>query len=120
MPDPLAWMNNVILGTGTCTPVRPYAPTATMPTGPLTSQVATANVAVTVFAAGTIQNVADIVNPLTATETLYVDIVGSAVCGAPTSIPLAPGQAYRVSAPIKSAVTVVAATAGHGFNAVMY
>jgi hypothetical protein len=119
MSDPLAWMNN-LLGTGSDMPVRSDPPQPSTPVGPLTSQIATANVAVTVFAAGSIAHVADIVNPSTATEPLYVDIVAPATAGSATSIPLIPGQAYRVSTPISTPVTAVAATAGHVFIAVGY
>jgi hypothetical protein len=95
-------------------------PETSTPSGPLVSSIATGGVAVVVFAAGSISNVVDVVNPATATEYLYVDIVTSAVAGSATSIPLLPGQAYRVSGPISTAVTAVAATAGHAFVAVGY
>ena len=95
-------------------------PGISTPAGPLASTIATGGVAVTVFAAGSMTNVIDIINPPSATETLYVDIVATALAGAPTSIPLVPGQAYRVSGPISTAVTAVAATAGHAFVAVSY
>ena len=119
MANPLAWMNN-LNGSGTNSPVQADPPLATTPTGPLAAQVATANVPVTVFAAGSIVHVADIINPATASEPLYLDIVAPAVIGSATSIPLLPGQAYRVSTPITTAVSAVAATAGHSFIAVMY
>ncbi len=119
MPDPYAWMTN-LFGTGSQSPVRASPPLPTIPVGPLVAQIATANVPVTVFAAGRIVNVADILNPPGQTEPLYVDIVSPAAVGAPTSIPLQPGQAYRISAPIGTAVTAVAATAGHSFVAVTY
>lgn len=119
MPDPYAWMTS-LLGTGSQSPVRANPPLPTKPAGPLAAQIATANVPVTVFAAGSVVNVADILNPPAQTEPLYVDIVSPAAAGAPTSIPLQPGQAYRVSAPISTAVTAVAATAGHSFIAVTY
>ena len=119
MPDPLAWMTN-LPATGSDMPVRMDRPLPSTPVGPLAWQIATANVPVTVFAAGSIVNVADIVNPSTATEPLYVDIVGPAVAGSATSIPLLPGQAYRVSTPIVTAVSAFAATAGHSFVALRY
>lgn len=119
MPDPYAWMTNQF-GAGTQTPVRATPPLPTIPAGPLAAQIATANVPVTVFAAGSIVNVADIMNPPNQTEPLYVDVVAPAAAGAATSIPLLPGQAYRVSAPVATAVTAVAATAGHSFVAVTY
>jgi hypothetical protein len=119
MPDPYCWMTNAG-GAGTQVPMRFTPPVASVPTAPLAAQIATANVAVTVFAAGTIVNIADIINPPTATEPLYVDLVGPALAGAATSVPLLPGQAYRVSAPISTPVTAVAASAGHAFVAVSY
>ena len=97
MSDPLAWMSNM-LGTGSDAPVRTTPPLPGAPIGPLASQIATANVPVTVFAACSIVNVADIINP----------------------VPLLPGQAYRVSSPLRTPVTAVAATAGHSFVAVSY
>lgn len=119
MPQPYAWMTN-LFGTGTQSPVRATAALPTTPAGALASQVCTANVPVTVFAAGSIVNVADIMNPPTQTEPLYVDIVAPASAGSATSIPLLPGQAYRISAPVNTAVTAVAATPGHCFVAVTY
>ncbi len=120
MSDSLAWMNNSLFGTGSETPVRTFPPLPSTPVAPLTSQVATANVPVTVFAAGSVVNVADVINPSTASEPLYLDIVAPAAIGSATSIPLLPGQAYRVSTPITTPITVVAATAGHAFVAVGY
>ena len=119
MTDPYAWMSNA-LGTGSQMPMRPTPPLASTPTGPVASQVATANVAVTVFAGGSIVNVADLINPSTANEPLYIDFVATAVAGSATSIPLQPGQAYRISGPLNTAVTAVAATAGHAFVALKY
>ena len=119
MPDPLASMNS-LLGTGSDMPVRTDPLPPSTPAAPLAAQIATANVAVTVFAAGTILHVADIINPTTASEPLYLDLVATAVAGSATSIPLLPGQAYRVSLPITTPVTAVAATAGHAFVAVSY
>ena len=119
MTDPLAWMTN-LSGTGSDMPVRTDSPLPGTPTAPLAAQIVTANVPVTVFAAGSIVHVADVINPAGASEPLYVDIVGPAAVGSATSIPLLPGQAYRVSVPIASAVTAVAATAGHAFVAVRY
>jgi hypothetical protein len=107
-------------GTGCDTPVRTSPPLPSTPSGPMKAQIATGNVAVTVFAAGSIVNVADIINPEGAGEPLYIDFVTTAVAGSATSIPLLPGQAYRISCPLTSAVTAVAATAGHGFVAVSY
>jgi hypothetical protein len=119
MSDPLAWMN-YLLGTGSDAPVRAKPPLPCRPVGPLAAQIATANVPVTVFAASSIVNVADVINPASATEPLYVDVVTAAAAGSATSVPLLPGQAYRVSSPLCTAVTAVAATAGHAFVAVSY
>lgn len=91
-----------------------------VPAAPLVSTIATGGTAVTVFAASSIFRYADIINPPTATETLYVDIHGTASAGSSTSIPLVPGAAYRVSGPINTAVTAVAATSAHAFVAVSY
>ena len=119
MPNPLAWMTNTY-GVGSQLPMRTNPPLPSIPSGPLASRIDTANVPVTVFVANSIVNVADILNPVTQTEPLYVDVVAAAAAGAPTSIPLQPGQAYRISAPLRTAVTAVAATAGHTFIAVTY
>jgi hypothetical protein len=112
-------MNNTF-GTGSNTPVRAAPPLPGVPTGPLAAKIVTANVPVTIFAASSIANTADIINPPTATEPLYVDVVGPATAGSATSVPLLPGQAYRVSSPLCTPVTAVAATAGHAFVAVSY
>ena len=118
--DPALRLDDQPVGTGSQSPVRATPPLPTTPSGPLASQIATANVPVTVFAAGSIINVADIMNPPSQTEPLYVDVAAPAAAGAATSIPLLPGQAYRISTPVSTAVTVVAATAGHSFVAVSY
>ncbi len=93
-------------------------PAQATPAAPSASSIVTGGTAVTVFAAGVIENVADIINPPSASETLYIDFVTAAVAGSATSIPLSPGQAYRISGPITTAVSAVAATAGHAFVAV--
>jgi hypothetical protein len=80
----------------------------------------TGGTAVVVFPAGSIANVGDIANPPTATETLFIDVVTTAVAGSATSFPLQPGGFYRVSGPISTGVSAVAATAGHAFVAVRY
>ena len=99
----------------------PIVAPSTTPVGGAVTTIASGGTAVTVFAAGAIQNVADIQNPATATETLYVDITGAtAAAGSGTAFGLAPGQSYRISAPIATAVSAVAATPGHAFVAVRY
>ena len=117
MSNPYAWMTNAC-ATGTQLPVLPTPPLPSVPCGPLASQVVAGGVPVVVFAPGSINNVADIINPPAAIEPLYLDLVAPAAAGSATSIPLLPGQAYRISAPVATAVTVVAATAGHAFVAV--
>jgi hypothetical protein len=97
----------------------PFAVRSTPVVGAATS-IVTGGTAVVVFPANSIANVADIANPPTATETLYIDIVTTAVAGSATSFPLQPGGSYRVSGPISTAVSAVAATAGHAFVAVRY
>ena len=96
------------------------SPLPSIPKGPVNSSISVANTAVVVFTAGTIVNVADIINPPSATEILYIDFVTTAVAGSATSIPLQPGESYRISSPVASVVTAVAATAGHSFIAVRY
>ncbi len=93
------------------------------PSGLPATVIVTGGVAVTVMPAGwMVPNyaVCDIVNPAAATEPLYIDLVATALAGASTSLPLLPGMAYRISKPIGSAVSAVAATAGHAFNGVCY
>lgn len=119
MADPYAWMTNA-LGTGSPMPTRESTTLTKTPGAPLASSIATAGTAVTVFAADAIATVADIVNPPAATEPLYIDFVATAAIGSATSIPLSPGQAYRISSPLSTAVTAVAATAGHSFVAVTF
>ena len=93
---------------------------ASTPTAGLVSSITTGGTAVTVFAANAIVNTADIINPATASEPLYVDFVNTASIGGATSIPIPPGGAYRISRPINHAVTAIAATTGHAFIAVRY
>lgn len=119
MADPYAWMTNAC-GTGTTMPVRQNPALPSTPIAPAASQIVTGGVAVTVFPARSIVTVADIINPPSATEPLYIDIVATAAAGSATSVPLAPGQAYRISGPIATAVTAVGATAGHSFVALSY
>jgi hypothetical protein len=107
-------------------------PPLTTPSGPLVSSIATGGVAVTIFNGGSITNVIDIINPfdpdgsngngecIPTEETLYIDFVGTATPGSATTIPLVPGQPYRISGPISTPVTAVAATSGHCFVAVSY
>jgi hypothetical protein len=94
-----------------------------VPSGLPASAIVTGGIAVTVMPAGWMvphYGVCDIVNPATATELLYVDLVNPAAAGASTSIPLQPGWAYRISKQIGSAVSAVAATTGHPIVGVCY
>ena len=93
----------------------------TIPTAGQATTIVTGGTAVTVFAAGTIATFADIQNPSTATESLFVDPTGiPAVAGASTAYELQPGQSVRISTPVSTTVSAVAATSGHKFIAVRY
>jgi hypothetical protein len=98
-------------------------PCSTAPLGPVTyaapsgSAIVTPNVAVTVFAAGSVPHSCDIVN--SGTDTLYLDFTTTAVAGAATSIPLLPGQSYHCPFPPAGAVSAVADMA-QPFVAVRY
>lgn len=93
------------------------------PTGPVTyaapstSAIATPNVAVTVFAAGTVTRACDIVN--TGTDTLFLDFTTTAVAGTATAIPLLAGQSYHCPFAPTGAVSAVADMA-QPFVAVRY
>ena len=93
---------------------------ATLPVAGDHTSIATGGVAVVVFAAGAIFHVGDIQNPPSATENLCIDITTTAVCGSGSAFTLQPGGFYRVSGPITTAVSAVAATTGHAFVAVRY
>ncbi len=84
---------------------------------PAAAAIVTANVAVTVFAAGAVLHSCDIVN--TGTDTLYVDFTTTAVAGSATSIPLQAGQGYHCAFPPVGAVSAVADMA-QPFVAVKY
>jgi hypothetical protein len=120
MTDPaLTWMQQPWAGTPATQAMQAANP-------PLAPTIAIGGQPVVLFAPNTIVHCADIINPATmpagvpADEVLYVDLVNPASPGQPTSIPLLPGQTYRVSAPIAGDVTAVAATAGHPIIAVAY
>ena len=93
---------------------------ASAPTAADASTIVTANVPITVFAAGSILNVADVYNPPSAPGVLYLDIVTTADPSNSTSLPLAPGGSYRISKPITTACTAVSAYSAHQFCAVRY
>ncbi len=96
------------------------------------STIVTGGVAVIVFPAGFMLSsnlvgeqyprfsVCDILNPPDAKEPLYLDLVTTATIGGGSSLPLSPGQAYRISKPVRGAVTAVAASSGHSYATVCY
>ncbi len=75
--------------------------------GPASSAIVTANVAVTVFAAGTVSTGCDVVN--TGTAVVYLDFVATALAGSATSIPLQANQSFHCPYPPTGAVTAIAA-----------
>lgn len=85
--------------------------------------IAAGGTAQTVFAAGSIVTQGIVINPSTATETLYVDFVHAAADTAPgpngTTFELLPGQKCNVP-PLTGAVSVNAATTGHAFTAFQF
>lgn len=107
-------------GTATLGTVHILTPALT-PVAGLAFAVATGGTAVTVFSAGSIVNQAYIVNPIGATESLFVDPVTTAGTTAPgttgTTTELAAGQSYTIG-PTTKAVSVNAVTSGHSFTAV--
>ena len=82
------------------------------------SAIATPNVAVPVFLAGSVTNGFIIFNP-PGNVVLYVDLVQTAAAGQPTSLPLQPGQQLVVPNPTTGAVSAVASQA-QSFNSVSY
>ena len=89
-----------------------------VPNGLPVSAIVTGGVAVTLMPAGwMVPNyaVCDIQNDPNAPsgELLYVDLKATALAGRSTSFALIPGQVYRISRPISTAVSAVAATTGH-------
>lgn len=86
-------------------------------TGPDAGAIATANVAVIIFAANTIQGGCDIIN--TGSQTLYVDFTTTAVAGSATAIPIQTNQSYHCPFPPTGAVSAVA-SAAQPFVAVRY
>ncbi len=85
--------------------------------GPTAFAVATANTAVTVFAAGTVATGCDFVN--SGSSVLYLDFTATAVAGSATAIPLQPGQSFHCPFPPSGAVSAVAATP-QSFVAIRY
>lgn len=79
--------------------------------------IASANVAVTVFAAGSIANGCDVVN--TGPAMLYLDFTTTASAGSATSFPLQSGQSYHCPFAPVGAVSAVASQQ-QSFVAVRY
>ncbi len=84
---------------------------------PGASAISVANTPVTVFPAGSVTTGCDFVN--TGSVVLYLDFTKTAVAGAPTSLPLQPGQSFHCPYPPTGAVTAVASQA-QSFVAVRY
>lgn len=84
---------------------------------PGTAAISTPNVAVTVFAAGSVLNGCDFVN--TGSSVLYLDLTTTAAAGSPTSIPVQPGQSFHCPYPPVGAVSAVSAQA-ESFVAIHY
>lgn len=97
------------------------ARSGTLPVGGLVTSVAAGGTAQVLFAANTIINYADVQNP-SASEILYIDFTGAtAVAGSGTAIAIpANNSSYRISGPITTPVSVVAATTAHAIVSVRY
>ncbi len=74
---------------------------------PAATGITTANMPVTVFAAGSVATGCDILN--SGSAVLYVDFTTTAATGSATSIPLQPGQAFHCPYPPLGPVSAVAA-----------
>ncbi len=88
---------------GPCSLSKPAPVTYAVPAA---AAIATANVAVTVFTAGSVANGCDVVN--TGAAILYLDFTTTAAAGSATSLPLQPGQSYHCPFALVGAVTAVA------------
>jgi hypothetical protein len=95
----------------------PSKPSAVTYGGPTAFAVTTANIAVTVFAAGGVATGCDFVN--SGSAVLYLDFTTTAVAGSATAIPLQPGQSFHCPYPPAGAVSAVAATP-QSFVAIRY
>jgi hypothetical protein len=84
---------------------------------PMAAAVATANVPVTIFPAGSVPTGCDFVN--TGSTVLFLDFTTTANAGSATSIPLQPGQSFHCPYPPTGAVTAVASQA-QPFVAIRY
>ena len=74
---------------------------------PVTSSIATANTAVTVFPPGSVATGCDIIN--SSGGVLYIDFTTTAVIGAATSLPLQPGQSFHCPYPPAGGMSAIAA-----------
>ena len=74
---------------------------------PVTSSIATANTAVTVFPPGSVLTGCDIIN--SGGGVLYIDFTATAVIGAATSLPLQPGQSFHCPFPPAGGMSAIAA-----------
>lgn len=99
---------------GPCALAKPGSVTYAAPVAP---GIATANVAVTVFTAGSVQTGCDFVN--SGSAILYLDLTTTAVIGSPTALPLQPGQSFHCPYPPAGAVSAIAAQA-QPFVAIRY
>jgi hypothetical protein len=94
-------------GSFTASPCSISKPSTVTYSAPTANTISSANVAVTVFAAGTVSTGCDFVN--TGAAVLYLDFTTTAVAGAATAIPLQPGQSFHCPYPPTAAVSAVAA-----------
>ena len=87
-------------------------------------EVVTGGTAVTAFLASTIVTGAQIVNPYSATESLFVDMINAPGTTAPgthgTTVELVPGQSWTAPGPLTTPVKVNATTSLHVFTAYQY
>ncbi len=93
-------------GAYTAGPCAISKPGAVAYSPPNVAAISAANTAVTVFGAGTVATGCDFVN--TGSAVLYLDFTAVASAGAPTSIPLQPGQSFHCPYPPVGAVSAIA------------
>jgi hypothetical protein len=104
-------------GSYTAGPCPMSKPGAVSYAPPAASSILAPNIAVTVFAAGSVATGCDFIN--SGSGTLYVDLTTTAVIGSATSIPLQPGQSFHCPYPPTGAVSAIAAQA-QSFVAIRY
>lgn len=81
------------------------------------STITTGGTAINFIGAGIIVHGAMVINPLTATEPLFINLVGAATLVASgTTFALAAGQSYTVPTPMTVAISGNATTSGHLFT----